>query len=214
MTADKDDPRFDGFYLAGGEVRTFIALFLTTMPSYMALGFEVRDVHHVPAPNEHYSKLYVFQLQEGPKATHGPYVWGKNGHLFNAITRLRCYADSIWSDLRDRPLCWLLAPDATAQNKVVAWTQADRAEYLFLANTDLQHPAVRFGLPLLLDRTPAPVLTVDFSTSRSPVPLADQELTSNGKHYRVSLLRPAEGRVYRVGGCGAMGTSLNAHGGF
>jgi hypothetical protein len=198
MTADKDDPRFDEFYLAGSEVRTFIALFLTTMPSYMALGFEVRDVHHVPAPNEHYTKLYVFQLKDGPKATHGPYVWGKNGHLFRAIARLRRYVDSIWPTLKERPVRWLLAPDATAQNKVIAWTQADEPEYVFLANTDLQHPAVRFGVPLLSDRTPVPVLVADHTTSWLPVPAADLELNSNGKHYRVALLRPAEGRAYRV----------------
>jgi hypothetical protein len=199
LTADKDDPRFDEFYLGGSEVRLFIALFMTAMPSYMGLGYEVRDVHHVAAPNEHYTKLYVFQLQDGPKATHGPYVWGKNGVLFSALTRLRLYADGVWHALKGRPVRWLLAPDATAQNKVLAWTQADRPEYVFLANTDLRQPVVRFGLPLLSDLAGTPSLSVDFSTSRLPVPPADRELVSNGVHLRVSLLRPGEGRVYRVG---------------
>jgi hypothetical protein len=198
MTADKDDPRFDEFYRAGSELRLFVALFLTAMPSYMGLGFEVRDVHYAPAPNEHYTKLYVFQLKEGPKATYGPYVWGKNGHLFSAITRLRRYADAIWPVLKDRPVRWLLAPDATAQNKVVAWTQADRPRYVFLANTDLEHPARRFGLPLLPVLAPAPVLGAELSTAGWTIPEADQELAFNGKHYRVALLRPGEGRVYRV----------------
>jgi hypothetical protein len=36
----------------------------------MSLGYEQRDPHPVPAPNENYTKLYVFQLDEGPKATH------------------------------------------------------------------------------------------------------------------------------------------------
>ncbi|MCC6412959.1 MAG: hypothetical protein IT270_14940, partial [Saprospiraceae bacterium] len=57
MTADKDDPRFDNFYLEGNEVRHFVALFLNDMPSYMGLGFECRDPHPEPAPNEHYTKL-------------------------------------------------------------------------------------------------------------------------------------------------------------
>jgi hypothetical protein len=100
--------------------------------------------------------------------------------------------------LKGRPVRWLLAPDATAQNQVVAWTQADRPEYVFLANTDLAHPVMRFGLPLLPIPVPAPALSADFSTSRMPVPGADQKLVSNGKHYRVALLRPGEGRVYRV----------------
>ena len=33
LTADKDDPRFDEFYLGGSEVRLCLALFVTTMPS-------------------------------------------------------------------------------------------------------------------------------------------------------------------------------------
>jgi hypothetical protein len=93
-----------------------------------------------------------------------------------------------------------LPPDATGQNKVVAWTLAGKPEYVFLANTDWQHPVVRFGLPLLSDGTPPPMLKADFSTDRSPVPEADQELVSNGKHYRISTLRSGEGRVYRVSG--------------
>jgi hypothetical protein len=199
MTADKDDPRFDEFYRAGNAVRAFIALFLSRMPSYMALGFEVRDVHYAPAPNEHYTKLYVFQLREGPKATHGPYVWGRNGRLFCVLSRLRCYADTHWTVLKDRPVRWLLTPDATAQNKVIAWTQADRPEFVFLANTDLEHPAVRFGLPLLSGLTPAPLLAADLTTSQLPIPDVDQTLAFNGKHCRVASLRPGEGRVYRVG---------------
>ena len=39
--------------------------------------------------------LYVFQESGGPKATHGPYFWGRNGHLFSTVTRLRRYADAI-----------------------------------------------------------------------------------------------------------------------
>jgi hypothetical protein len=200
MTADKDDPRFDEFYLSGNEVRLFIALFLNTMPSYMALGFETRDVHHAPAPNEHYSKLYVFQMTTGPKATHGPYVWGKNGHLYAAVTRLRRYADAIWPTIVDHPVRWLLAPDATTQNKVVAWTQADRPAFVFLANTDLERPAVRFGLPILRGgpTTTSPSLTCDFTTAHRDIPLTDQTLMFNGKHYRVTHLGPGEGRVYRV----------------
>jgi hypothetical protein len=197
MTADKDDPRFDAFYLGGSEVRLFIALFLTAMPSYMALGFETRDAHHTPAPNEYYTKLYVFHMTEGPKATHGPYVWGKNGHLFSAITRLRRYADAIWPAIVDRPVRWLLPPDATAQSKVLAWTQADTPTYVFLANIDLEQPAVRFGLPMLPNVT-RPPLALDLTTARVAVPSSDRQLTCNGKHYRVTLLLPGEARVYRV----------------
>ena len=40
----------------------------------------------------------------GPKATHGPYVWGKNGALFHDITRLRLYADGVLTSIAGRPL--------------------------------------------------------------------------------------------------------------
>lgn len=96
MTGDKDDPRFDGFYLAGSELRTFLSLFLVNMPSYTALGFELRDIHTEPAPNEYYTKLYVFQEREGPKATRGPYRFGRNGHLFHNITRIRLFAEELF----------------------------------------------------------------------------------------------------------------------
>jgi hypothetical protein len=203
MTADKDDPRFDEFYLSGNELRLFIALFMTAMPSYVGLGFETRDVHHTPAPNEHYTKLYVFQMASGPKATHGPYEWGKNGHLFSAITRLRRYADAIWPTVRHRRTRWLIAPDATAHNKVLAWTQADAPEYLFLANTDLDHAATRFGLPVLCSppegdaRSPSTTLIADWSTC-GPIPPGDRTLPFNGAQHWVACLAPGEGRVYRV----------------
>lgn len=195
MTADKDDSRFDSFYLNGNEVRLFIALFLLAMPSYMALGFETRDRHDQPAPNEHYTKLFVFQETTGPKATNGPYVWGKNGFLFSTITRMRLYLDSVWPSLKGRGSRWLIAPDATGENKVLAWTQAgDLPDYVFIANTDSEHEAVRFALPHLGHDH---VLIHEFSTA-SLVPETDQCLIFNGKHYKVTGLAPNEGRVYRV----------------
>jgi len=84
MTADKDDPRFDEFYVAGNEARMFTALFLTDMPSYVGLGFEIRDVHLEPVENERYTKLFVFkEVGESnrypSKARFGErFVWGEN----------------------------------------------------------------------------------------------------------------------------------------
>ena len=196
MTADKDDPRFDEFYVAGNEVRLFIALFLTAMPSYMGLGFESRDTHHEPAPNEHYTKLYVFQESDGPKATHGAYVWGKNGELFSHITRLRLYAEEILPNIATRPTRWLIAPDAMAYNRIIAWTQADNPQYLFLANVDTWRGYSRFGIPQI-DGVANPVsLSATFSTA-SPTP-DKAPLLFNGKHYLVDEIAAGEGRVYRI----------------
>jgi hypothetical protein len=193
MTADKDDPRFDAFYRDGNALRLFLAFFLTDMPSYMGLGFEKRDRHDQPAPNEHYTKLFVFQERNGPKATLGPYVWGKNTSLFNQITHLRLYLDKIWPKVSGRPIRWLIAPDACGANPLLAWTQADNPEYLFAANTSLEKTSGPFGIP-----TPGGPGSweLEFSTSQE-IPAVDQKLVFNGVYYPVANLAPAEGRVYK-----------------
>jgi len=134
ITADKDDPRFDTFYLDGNEIRYFMALFLTDMPAYMGLGFECRDPHPTPAPNEHYSKLYVFQMPEGPKGTKGPFVWGRNRGLYHKISRQKILAEEIFSLIKDQPVQWLLAPDPSGERRVIAWTQAEQPAFVFVAN--------------------------------------------------------------------------------
>jgi hypothetical protein len=134
MTADKDDPRFDAFYLNGNETRHFIALFLTDMPSYMGLGFECRDPHPTPAPNEHYTKLYVFQVQEGAKSTKGAYVWGKNQALYAQLVRQKMLSETIGVTIKNAPARWLLAPDPQGERSIIAWTQATNPAYVFLAN--------------------------------------------------------------------------------
>lgn len=135
MTADKDDPRFDEFYLKGNEIRLFCGLFLTDMPSYVGLGFELRDPHPTPAPNEHYTKLYVFQEKKGPKATRHAYVWGKNGALFSHLSRIRVISGQILPEIFGQPIQWLVPPDASAKQKWVAW---EVGKYVFLANFDLE----------------------------------------------------------------------------
>lgn len=120
ITGDKDDPRFDEFYQRGNLARLFTGLFLSSLPSYFSLGFEQRDIHLVPAPNEHYTKLYVFHLDEGPKATRGPYRWGQNMSQFREIDRLHRFAENLLPQLSGA-VSWLVRPDTTAKHAVVAW---------------------------------------------------------------------------------------------
>jgi hypothetical protein len=143
MTADKDDPRFDSFYLNGNETRHFIALFLTDMPSYMGLGFECRDPHPTPAPNEHYTKLYVFQVQEGAKSTKGAYVWGKNQALYAQLVRQKMLSETIGAAIKDAPTRWLLAPDPQGERSIIAWTQATNPAYVFMANLNQTEPVTQ-----------------------------------------------------------------------
>ena len=197
MTGDKDDPRFDEFYLRGNEARLFIALFLTDMPSYMALGFECRDPHPTPAPNEHYTKLYVFQLGDGPKATKGPYVWGKNAPLFSHLTRLRLLAEEILPQVSGAETLWLLPPDPTAGTRTIAWTQAGLFRYIFALNLDTEQAARNIKIPRLPreagNRQPRP----RFSTYTESID--SKPLLFNGKQYQLDELLPGEGRVFELG---------------
>ena len=197
MTADKDDPRFDEFYLRGNAARLFLGLLLGDMPSYMGLGFEVRDPHPEPAPNEHYTKLFVFHETSGPKATSGPYSWGQNTALYETVTRIRLLAE----ELGQRPgsTRWLLPPDPTLDRTVWAWTRAGEApRHLLMVNVHTTVEAVNFTLPSLDGAGPQPRLECIFTTANQQP--AQPLLSHNGYHYPVAQLAPGEARVYRIEG--------------
>ena len=140
MTADKDDPRFDKFYRTGNLFRYFTALFLTDMPSYVGLGFEVRNLHEQRGANEEYTKLYVFRIEDDrqpDKVTHGPFKWGQNAEQFIAISRMRQFAERIWPDIAGRETTWLVPPGGT--KKYIVWTHSDQPgiaspSYVFAAS--------------------------------------------------------------------------------
>lgn len=186
MTGDKDDPRFDQFYVKGNEIRLFIALFLSDMPSYMGLGFESRDTHLAPAPNEHYTKLYVFKITEGPKATKGPYIWGQNATLFTQLTQIRLLAEKIMPVIDDAPVEWLISPDNKHDHKGIAWTQQERPKYIFLANLDIDQEANNIDIPFNSK------CELMFSTHRSM-----EEMIYKASATKVSLLA-GEGLVFKV----------------
>ncbi|MFP4321094.1 MAG: hypothetical protein ACLFTK_01430 [Anaerolineales bacterium] len=191
MTADKDDPRFDEFYIAGNELRYFMAMFLD-FPSYMALGFQTRDVHHAPVANERYTKLFVFHETSGSKGRAGlDFIWGRNGHLYSRLTRLKRYAETLLPNLDKRALRWLIPPDALAWRKTLAWAVGD---IVFVGNMDLDAPAAYFGIPL--EAPDGAALVCEFST-HGDVPAPDQILQHNGYFFRLAGLAPGEGRVYR-----------------
>ncbi len=196
MTGDKDDPRFDEFYLGGNEARLFTALFLTDMPSYMALGFETRDPHPEPAPNEHYTKLYVFKISSGEKATRAPYVWGKNARLFQRLSRLRLAAEEILPRIVEADTLWLLPPDPTAGSKVIAWTQTANYRYLFVVNLDTEKAGANIKIPQLPKghRPASPRLV--FSTHRHQ--LAPHKLFFNGIQYQLERMEAGEAHIYAL----------------
>ncbi|MEZ0611273.1 hypothetical protein ACAW74_22370 [Fibrella sp. WM1] len=134
MTADKDDPRFDEFYHTGNTFRYFVSLFLPQLPSYVGLGFEVRNLHLERGANEEYTKLYVFRISDESqtdKVTHGPFVWGTNVEQFMNIQLIRSFAETHWSDLSNKPVVWLQKPVVEAGVGIsLAW---QLGTYLFSA---------------------------------------------------------------------------------
>lgn len=193
LTSDKDDPRFDSFYLTGNEARFFISIFLGDMPAYMALGYECRDTHQVPAPHEHYTKLYVYKERKGEKATHGPFVWGKNKNLYFTIDRIRLLAERIWPFIRSKRTDWLIPPDATGENPILAWTQSGEPHFLFIVNTSI-NPAGSFGVVLPDQRMIGEIIFSTVTTSLNEV----EPPQWNGIHYRFSEIADGEGRVYTL----------------
>ena len=208
MTADKDDPRFDEFYVAGNEARLFTALLLPDMPSYTGLGFEIRDVHHEPVENERYTKLFVFH-EEGESNVYPSkarfshqFVWGQNDELFERLTRIRAFAESVSRDLAGTRTRWLLPPDATTERGIAAWTQDEASvhdgarRYVCVVNYDLARDSGYLGLPAL---APDERLEAVFST------LGDEGLgrdvvMHNGYFHRLENVAPGEGRVYAISG--------------
>jgi hypothetical protein len=186
MTGDKDDPRFDKFYVKGNEIRLFIGLFLSDMPSYMGLGFESRDTHLAPAPNEHYTKLYVFKITDGPKATKGSYTWGQNAALFTQLTQIRLLAEKIMPVIDDAQVEWLISPDNKHDHKLIAWTQQERPKYIFLANLDIDQEVNNIDMPF------NGKCELIFSTHRSM-----EEMLSDASETKVSLVA-GEGLVFKV----------------
>ena len=202
MTGDKDDPRFDKFYLEGNELRLFIALFLTDMPSYMGLGFETRDQHLLPAPNEHYTKLYVFQIREGAKATNGPFQWGKNGSLFIRLNALKSFAEKVFNEISEDSCQWLVYPDPTSGKKIIAWTQKEQPKYLFIANLELDHPTKNIKIAATHQHinTSAhhpPTLHLRFSTTEG-ITKINPHPYFNGINFHIDRLEKGEARVYQI----------------
>ncbi|GAB2559881.1 alpha-amylase family protein [Spirosoma areae] len=153
MTADKDDPRFDEFYRTGNLFRYFTALFLTDMPSYVGLGFEVRNRHEQRGNNEEYTKLYVFRIEDDrqpDKVTHGPFEWGQNADQFVAIGRIRAFAESIWPEIIGKETRWIAPPaDGSAGgDSYIAWTHTEPTAYMFAAS-------LTGNLPKALPKLPA-----------------------------------------------------------
>ena len=195
MTGDKDDPRFDEFYLRGNEARFFIALFLTEMPSYMGLGFEMRDPHSTPAPNEHYTKLYVFHLDEGKNATSGDYVWGKNRSLFSRLDRMRSVSDWLLPLIKNEYITWWQMPSSDNLNKIIVWSAGI---WVFVVNLDIENDATQITLPTPQYKNGFN-LFLAFTTLDWGTPF-DNNLSIKDSTINLEKMHAGEARIYRKEG--------------
>jgi len=207
LTADKDDPRFDEFYRAGNEARLLTALLLTDMPSYVGLGFEIRDVHFEPAPNEHYTKPFVFEetgdsnIYPSKARFSDRYVWGTNDELFARLTAVRVFAEELLAEFGDEARTrWLLPPDATTLRGLVAWTQhldslpAGARAHLCVVNYDLDAGSGYVGIPgLPAEAMLRPVFSTLGADALDPTPVGH-----NGYFHRLEDVAAGEGRVYVI----------------
>lgn len=197
MTADKDDPRFDQFYLAGNAVRFFMGFFILDMPSYMGLGFTCRDRHIFPASNEYYTKLYVFEIKEGPKATQGPYRWGQNSHLFSVLNRIKLFADDIVERIIHKSTFWLLPPDPTGGSKAIAWTQTEEPRFVFVCNLDVEQAITNLKIPHKNQSLSGLDLQLVFSTLAGN-PLMGQKIAHNSRWIQLPKIEPGECQCYSI----------------
>ena len=165
------------------------------MPSYVGLGFECRDPHPEAAPNEHYTKLYVFQIESGAKATFGPYQFGQNTALFHRLNAIKNQADELLPNIKNKSLQWILTPDATANQKLIAWTHDENPEYIFVVNLDVENAYTNAKIPSKF--ITANALTICFSTHNGVIANANA-VTVNAPFIQLPTINAAEGIILKM----------------
>ncbi|GAB6090162.1 alpha-amylase family protein [Spirochaeta dissipatitropha] len=199
ITGDKDDPRFDQFYRHGNTARYFTALFLKSMPSYMALGFETREERESPARNDYYTKLYVFQERSGSnmypdKSTSGPYRWNENGEQFISLHGIQQIAEKLLPDIAGEQEKILIPPDPETGNRIFVWHRGSgNNQYVFAVNFASSDYG-SFGIPALDNYR----LELRFSSITGVPNQSVERIAHNAYHYRINELMAGEARIYHL----------------
>ena len=197
ITSDKDDPRFDKFYLKGNEFRYFVTLFMVDIPTYYSLGFETRDPHPEPFPNEFYTKLFVFQERVGSKKTSGSYQWGKNWQLFVNLIKIRLIAEQIIPEILNKKVKFLQPPDPMYETRTIIWTTDEHdVKYIFIANSDVEHVQTNISIPVLkLDKAYDLELLFSLPDRENS---ENQVIIANNYRFKLDTIEPGAVRIYKI----------------
>ncbi len=200
MTADKDDPRFDRFYRAGNEAR----LFTGAVPARHAElhGPRLRAPRPARRPGCQRALHEAVRLpprHSGPTATRGPYVWGSNTALFERLSRIRRLADALAPVLATATVTWLRPPDATGDERLIAWYLDGAAgdRLLAVVNLDTVAPAAARVDPGTAIGEPPAAMGGRLQYARRGD--RGRPLTWNGRAWPLAGLAPGEARLYRAG---------------
>ena len=100
-----------------------------------------------PASNEFYTKLYVFQIEEGNKATKGSYRWGQNGSLFFNIQQINVLADQLFKIDGNPIFSDLSSLKLFKEKKILSWQLMFGGDkYLFITTLNLKKNPYKFDL--------------------------------------------------------------------
>ena len=149
MTGDKDDPRFDEFYLTGNEARLFTAL---SSPICPVIWRSVSNAGTLTPPRRPTSTIPSSTSSASAVARRRPevYVFGKTPG-FTTGYQPASAAEQILPQIVSADTHWLLPPDATAATRVIAWTQSPH-HGSFCRQSGWKEAAVNIKIPRLQDR--------------------------------------------------------------
>jgi hypothetical protein len=111
---------------------------------------------------------------------------------------MKLFLENVWEDIAGKKTRWLLPPDPTGENTLLAWTQESASpKYIFAANTNTENAIPNVGIPLTRGSHLQDKYQLVFSTDLD-CPSIGEVLFSNDIHHKIHTLNPGEGRAYRI----------------
>ena len=109
--------------------------------------------------------------------------------MYANLVRQKLLAEAIVPRIRDAGTAWLCPPDPAGVEKMLAWTQAGRPEYVFVANFDTQERKSGVAVPA----PPDAGWELFFSTVTEVLPAG----SAHSGQIHIPEIGPGEGIVFR-----------------